>query len=133
MLMNNKFLKRRFFISFLLLIFLYSCGNGSNSSPSNVVDENSAPSITGSISSIRVGEELVFLPIASDADGDNLTFSIIGAPDWTTFNTSSGLLTGVPDDTHLGNIYYITILVSDGQSEASLGPFALEITDPIFL
>ncbi len=91
MLMNNKFLKRRFFIAFLLLIFLYSCGNGSNSGPSNVVDENSAPSITGSISSIRVGEELVFLPIASDVDGDNLTFSIIGAPDWTTSSTLNPL------------------------------------------
>lgn len=131
--MNTKIIKKRFYIAFLLLISVSSCGGGGNVSLFPVTVENSPPTITGSISSIRVGERLDFLPTAEDADGDDLTFSITGAPDWATFDTSSGLLSGVPVADDLGNIYDITISVSDGQSETEIGPFALEVKAPVFL
>lgn len=130
--MNTKIIKKRFYIAFLLLISVSSCGDGGNVSLFPVTVENSPPTITGSISSIRVGERLDFLPTTEDADGDVLTFSITGAPDWATFDTSSGLLSGVPVADDLGNIYDITISVSDGQSETEIGPFALEVKAPVF-
>jgi len=76
--LNTKIIKKRFYIAFLLLISVSSCGGGGNVSLFPVTVENSPPTITGSISSIRVGERLDFLPTAEDADGDDLTFSITG-------------------------------------------------------
>jgi hypothetical protein len=61
-----------------------------------------------------------------------LTFSIIGAPSWTTFDSSSGLLTGTPSVDFLDYKYDIEIKVSDGEFTASTGPFNLEVKDPIF-
>ena len=63
-----------------LISLVASCGGGgggSNSSaPDNSNNQNTAPSISGSITKIRVGANLDFYPSAYDAENDNLTFSI---------------------------------------------------------
>jgi len=68
-----------------------------------------------------------FQPSASDPDGNPLTFSITNRPAWASFNTSTGVLSGVPALADIGNFANITISVSDGTALASLQPFAIAV------
>ena len=83
-----------------LCFLLTSCGGGggNNSEPpgNNSGNQNSPPNISGSVSKIRVGNELNFYPSYSDADDDTLTFSIQGKPEWASFDSASGRLYGTP-------------------------------------
>ncbi|WP_394224815.1 beta strand repeat-containing protein, partial [Pseudoalteromonas spongiae] len=68
-----------------------------------VLNVNDAPTITGSpVTSVDEGKAYSFTPIASDVDGDTLTFSITNKPSWATFNTSSGTLSGIPSASDIG-------------------------------
>ena len=125
-------MQNNFFQILLVLVFIISCGGGGGGSTAAPVIQNSTPTISGSISEIRVGESLNFLPTANDPDNDVLTFSITGMPAWASFNSSSGLLTGIPLAEDLGSIAAITIAVSDGEFNASIGPFNLTVTEPVF-
>jgi hypothetical protein len=119
--------------SLVLILFLYSCGGGSGGSGDlPQLDINYPPTISGEISDIRVGETLSFTPTSFDSNGDNLTFSISEKPDWLTFNTSTGSLSGEAPETALGDNYSLTIVVSDGQSQSSLGPLSFSVIPPIF-
>lgn len=69
----------------------------------------------------------MFLPFASDADGDSLTFSIAGQPVWTSFDTATGALSGTPDASDIGTTSGVTITVYDGADSASLAPFDLQV------
>ena len=125
-------MQNNFFQAALALIFLISCGGGGGGGDAAPVNQNSTPTISGNISEIRVGESLNFIPTANDPDGDILTFSITGMPAWATFDSSSGLLNGIPLAEDLGSVSAITITVSDGEFNASIGPFNLTVTEPIF-
>ena len=89
---------------------------------------NSAPTISGSPpTSIRVGENYSFRPIASDPDGDPLKFSISNKPAWASFNTSTGRLSGTPQAANAGVDANILISVSDGKDQAALGNFSIAV------
>ena len=102
-----------------LISLVASCGGGGGGSnspaPDNSNNQNTAPSISGSITKIRVGANLDFYPSAYDAENDNLTFSISGKPKWASFESSSGRLYGITGDGDLNSTYCITITISDGQ------------------
>ena len=70
-----------------------------------------------------------FLPTAADADGDTLAFSIDNKPDWATFNTSTGRLSGTPAAADVGTYSNIAISVSDGHDSTALSPFAVAVND----
>jgi hypothetical protein len=54
---------------------------------------NNAPTIGGSpATSVQEGANYSFTPSASDPDGDTLTFTILGRPDWASFNGDTGQL-----------------------------------------
>jgi hypothetical protein len=90
---------------------------------------NSAPTISGSPSSaVNVGATYTFLPTASDPDGDALTFSISNKPAWAEFDSSTGAVSGVPSLGDVGNYSNIMVTVSDGQANASLSQFSVEVT-----
>ena len=117
----------------VLIILLSSCGGGGGgSSDIPQLDVNYPPTISGEISDIRVGETLSFTPTSFDSNGDSLTFSISEKPEWLTFNPATGSLNGEAPETALGENYTFTIVVSDGQSQASLGPLSFSVTSPIF-
>ena len=85
---------------------------------------NVAPVITGvPATTVLVGSGYSFSPTASDADGDALTFSIQNKPVWASFNTSTGVLSGVPTSSDVGSVSGIIISVSDGTAKASLQAF----------
>ena len=92
---------------------------------------NSPPSISGSPdTSATVGEAYNFTPIATDDDGDELLFAISNRPDWATFDSSTGILNGVPETD--GTWPDVLISVSDGQAESGLAPFSIVVTNSSF-
>ncbi|MBT1062797.1 cadherin-like domain-containing protein [Bowmanella sp. Y26] len=97
----------------------------------NPVPPNNPPLISGTAtSSIVAGFSYTFVPTASDADGDTLTFSISNKPAWLDFNPITGELSGAPVITDAGLYNNIIIRVSDGQASASLNPFSILVEEP---
>src|SRR5690606_39480718 len=60
-------------------------------------------------------------------DGDLLTYGIVNKPDWASFNTVTGELSGTPGNDDVGTTTGIVITVSDGALDASLPAFDLEV------
>jgi hypothetical protein len=71
--------------------------------------------------------EYSFRPVAADADGDTLSFSISGKPSWATFNRTSGRLRGTPGAGDIRTYSSIVITVSDGKSSRSLPSFSIVV------
>ena len=65
-----------------------------------VSNVNDAPTITGTPStSVDEDQAYSFTPTGSDVDaGTTLVYSITGTPSWASFDTSTGALTGTPDN-----------------------------------
>jgi beta-glucanase (GH16 family) len=74
---------------------------------------NTTPSIISQADRfITAGGTYLYNLQVSDAEGDALTLSVISAPDWLTFNSASGLLSGVPTAENIGS-YNVTVMASD--------------------
>ncbi len=113
----------------LIPLLLSACGGGSGES-ATATTNNRAPIISGtSASSVDEGQSYSFTPVADDADGDSLSFSISNLPAWASFNSSSGTISGTPDFDSAGDYTNITISVSDGSVSTSLPPFTLSVVD----
>ncbi len=92
---------------------------------------NRAPTISGApATSVVAGSAYAFVPTATDADGDTLTFAITNMPAWATFVTSTGRLAGTPSSANVGTFANIGISVSDGKTSVSLPAFAISVTAP---
>jgi hypothetical protein len=90
---------------------------------------NTAPVISGApMTSVAAGTAYTFVPTASDADGNTLTFSVAGLPAWATFSTTTGRLSGTPATNQTGTFPGIAISVSDGTASASLPAFSITVT-----
>jgi hypothetical protein len=93
--------------------------------------ENHPPTVDGSPApAADVGYVYDFRPIASDPDGDPLTFSIRNKPAWTSFEMLTGRLRGTPTDADVASYSGIEITASDGAASASLAPFSVVVNDP---
>jgi hypothetical protein len=89
---------------------------------------NRAPVISGNpAGSVTVGNAYRFVPAASDADGDALSFRIANKPAWAAFNAATGELSGSPDSSAAGLYANIQVSVSDGQASASLPAFSISV------
>ena len=89
---------------------------------------NTAPSIKGApVTQIVTGASYLFQATASDADGDPLTFRISGLPEWASFDTARGEMTGSPGDASAGTTADIIISVTDGKAVTSLPAFRIQI------
>ncbi len=101
-------------------------GTGIQTNPS--LPTNHAPAISGTPRvRIEEGQAYWFRPQASDADGDDLTFSIANRPSWASFNRYNGALSGTPRDGDDGSYNNIVITVSDGSRRTSLRSFNLVV------
>jgi len=90
--------------------------------------QNRAPVISGTpATSVTENTAYSFKPVASDADGDKLTFSIAKKPAWASFSSSTGRLSGTPGNSHVGTTSGIVISVSDGSVSRSLPAFNLTV------
>jgi Putative Ig domain len=133
----------------VLACALAACNNGEDSSASTAATATSstatspifsasldpptttgdhAPQISGSApSTISVGQSYRFQPNATDADGDALTFELLGAPSWMTVNSETGLVSGTPTLADAGADSGIVLQVSDGKSIVSLPAFTVSV------
>jgi Periplasmic copper-binding protein (NosD)/Putative Ig domain len=106
-------------------LLLAACSGGSSSSTPPAAT-NRPPVISGTPATTAVvGAEYEFLPTASDADGDSLTFSIAGKPSWADFDSLTGGLSGMPGPDDEGIHADIVITTSDGSVGTSLDPFSI--------
>jgi hypothetical protein len=97
----------------------------------DVVLSNTAPTISGFPSNaVLVGNFYDFVPTASDADGDPLSFTIQNRPGWAQFDSQIGRLSGDPDAGDVGTYNNISISVSDGTATTNLSPFAIIVNPP---
>jgi hypothetical protein len=95
--------------------------------PATVV-ANRPPVISGSSpSSVVAATAYSFTPTASDPDGQKLTFSVMGAPTWASFDSATGRLSGTPGAGNVGLTEGIVITASDGSAYASLPAFSLAV------
>lgn len=100
------------------------CGNPLPPPPTN-----GAPSIYGTPpSSVVSGQTYSFTPAASDPEGDPLSFSITNRPPWASFSASTGRLSGTPSSSAVGEYIGISISVTDGQTQTSLAPFSVIVS-----
>ena len=82
-----------------------------------IADSNHAPTVSSLDRTSNENETIAVTINHLDADGDPLTFSVIGLPPGFTIN-SAGLLTGTFSYESAGD-YTVTITVSDGTASAS--------------
>jgi hypothetical protein len=78
--------------------------------------------------SVQAGSHYAFQPSAADTDKDTLVFTVSGQPSWTSFNASTGQLSGTPSSANVGTYSNIAISVSDGKATVSLPAFAITVT-----
>lgn len=98
-------------------------GDNSDNAPTN-----SAPVISGNpATAVNIGDPYSFVPTAWDADGDALTFSIENKPNWASFSSGTGELSGQPALGDVGVYQSVRISVSDGTDSASLQSFAVSV------
>ncbi len=103
--------------------------NATFNNPGTPPPSNTAPQISGTApTNVDVGEPYSFTPSASDADGDSLSFSISNQPTWTSFDASTGRLSGTPSLADAGTDPDIVISVSDGTDSASLPAFSITVS-----
>ncbi|MEO5330569.1 MAG: chitobiase/beta-hexosaminidase C-terminal domain-containing protein [Magnetococcus sp. YQC-5] len=70
-----------------------------------------------------------FIPTASDANGDTLSFSIKNRPPWASLNATTGVLTGTPAAKDYGIYGGIVISVTAGTDTVALPAFDLTVED----
>ncbi|NNF67104.1 MAG: thrombospondin type 3 repeat family protein, partial [Gammaproteobacteria bacterium] len=93
-----------------------------------VIGLNASPSISGTPDSqITVGQNYSFVPVATDPDGDTLTFSVQNMPAWATFDSQTGALSGIPQAGDAGTFAGIIIDVTDGMQTAALPTFSIDV------
>lgn len=128
--------KKHIWIVPFLGLLLSACGGGGDSGGGGTTPTptptptNQAPTISGSPgTSVTIESSYTFTPQASDADGDSLSFSIVNAPSWATFDSATGQLSGTPSSSDIGDYTNIQISVSDGTTSSSLSAFSIAVQD----
>ncbi|HIW31673.1 MAG TPA: tandem-95 repeat protein, partial [Candidatus Paenibacillus intestinavium] len=76
---------------------------------------NTAPVLSGiGIKSVNEKNLLTFTATASDAEGDTLTYSLVGAPLGANINATTGVFTWTPTEAQGPDSFTIKVIVSDG-------------------
>jgi Putative Ig domain len=102
---------------------------GGSTTGNGVGVSDDTPTITGEPDpAVTAGDSYEFQPVASDPQGERLTFSVVNLPSWAQFDTSTGRLSGIPGAADIGTYQDILIRVSDSRATGSLPPFVIEVT-----
>jgi hypothetical protein len=125
------------FFAFILVISLGAVLGGCEGSSSGSADSASASSTSANASlaisgspaqSIAVGAAYNFKPVVSAAAGSAISFSIANKPAWTSFDATTGTLSGVPTAANVGVYSKIQISASEGGVTTALAPFSISVT-----
>ncbi|MDL0431355.1 Ig-like domain-containing protein [Marinobacter sp. TBZ242] len=88
------------------------------------------PQISGSpTTTVPAGNAYRFTPVATDIDGNPLTFSVANLPDWATFDVQNGRISGTPELDDVGSYGDIVISASNGDESSELAAFSVRVTD----
>jgi len=93
------------------------CNNGVDDNCNGIVDiDCNSPPVLQPIGDKQIGEgqTLSFSVIATDANGDQLTYSASNLPSGATFNTITRTFTWTPSSVSAGNYPNVLFIVSDG-------------------
>ncbi len=105
----------------VIVMSLSACGGGGEETTGVTQPvANKAPTISGAPVAAVEKQAFSFTPVASDPEGDALTFSISNKPAWLALNTATGAITGTPTAADIGTFNNITLSVSDGKLSASI-------------
>ncbi len=98
----------------------------------DVLPVNNPPVISGlPATTIEINTFYSFTPLASDADGDDLQFTILGLPSWASFNSNTGNVSGLPVEGDEGNYPGIVISVTDNIAPpVPLATFSIDVYLP---
>ena len=77
----------------------------------------------------EVNQTYSFTPQVGANASASLSFTISNRPQWASFNSSTGRLSGVPGIGDTGVHGGIVIRVSDGQTQAALASFEITVVD----
>jgi len=89
---------------------------------------NAPPVIEGApATKVDIGVVYIFQPEAYDPDGDPITFIASNKPRWMSFDTKTGKLSGVTDQSIAGTYDDIKIMASDGKAISALPAFSLKV------
>ncbi|MDD1793448.1 Ig-like domain-containing protein [Enterovibrio sp. ZSDZ42] len=112
--------------------FSDSSGNGNVAASLTITPTttNNAPTISGTPSvTADQNSAYSFIPTASDADDNPISFSIVNKPEWADFDAETGKLSGTPSQDDIGAYAGIIISVSDGADSTSLPSFDITVND----
>jgi hypothetical protein len=85
--------------------------------------------LTGAPATTAVaGTAYAFTPTTQNSNGAALIFNIQNAPNWASFSTLTGMLSGTPAPANAGTYSNISISVSDGTSVAVLPAFSIVVS-----
>ncbi len=132
--MNAGNQNKPLFLLALSSIVLAACGGGGGSGGGTEPPppaENNPPTISGSpVATAKPGQNYEFTPSATDADGDTLRFEADNLPLWLSIDSTTGALSGMPVLSDLGAFADIQIRVTDGEDEALLPAFQIDVIPP---
>jgi hypothetical protein len=101
---------------------------GSPAAPVSSPVNNAAPTISGTVEAMaHVGITYSYLPLARDADGDELVFSAQNLPPWASIDPTNGHISGTPGENDVGIYESITITVADALRSAVTTPFSITV------
>lgn len=96
----------------------------------DITNVNDAPTITGTpITSVNENQTYSFSPVGDDVDGDALSYSATGLPNWANISLLTGAITGTPSFDDAGTTSNIVVSVSDGLLSSSLAPFSITVNN----
>ena len=108
---------------------LAACGGTGDQAATSGGAGNLPPLISGTpITALTAGSPYNFQPLASDPDGDPLSFSAMNLPHWASINSKTGAVTGTPAEADVGMSAMITIEVSDSRAITDLPEFHIQVS-----
>lgn len=118
--------------TFSNIVISVSGGDANISLPAFTVQvlpaEDNGPTIAGiPVATVAAGNPYSFTPTASDPNGNALTFSIVNAPPWARFSTTTGQLSGTPTVANVGVFQGIVISVTDHNETVALPAFSIQV------
>ncbi|MFQ3191631.1 MAG: hypothetical protein ACI936_002772, partial [Paraglaciecola sp.] len=116
---TQKFKLKRLVLISGLVFGMAACGNDDLAPPPSPPAANNAPVISSTaLTAANEGQAYTYTFTATDADGDALTRAATTIPAWLTFDAATGVLSGTPADTDVGN-HDVTLTVTDGTDTAT--------------
>jgi hypothetical protein len=119
---------QKIYVLLILTSLISACGGSESSTPVIII-----PPIVADLFSIsgdpetEVAEESSYLFEPSIAFAINVSYSITNKPSWASFDTLTGILSGVPNDADIGTHSDIIITATDDITSSSIGPFSITV------